>query len=614
MNAAFLQLIRKDVRAMTPVGLVFVTIALVWIVQYFALAPPMDASWAAVSVLSSGSFLSLVHVLIGLMAAYLLLPREFDDGTLQFLWGLPVDRWQVLLAKVVAAVVVVGLGSLALALFAYGLTGFARNSIGAEVFSWSTWWLHLTITAGSSLVGLGYGVLACFFRRFGVVVFSLAVFVPYVFGGLFPSLGEYEIASLGLVRYEGFDPTLNAAAWRLHGGFAFASAVVGGFLWMKRADRYQAWYERVAQSSGTRVAGFATGLVLAIAALAVVPMLPLVSSNATINDLTTRYFAMRYFEQDHAAVVALVDVADRDFEETLDLLGTEHDSIVVADLTDAAEGHLGIAGWNKIRMDRSSLRDPMLARHVLVHEATHVVATSTADRCMSERGSATTFFNEGLAEWVSYELLGIPETREALRDLAAVAWDRWELEFADLSNSLAFNARFDGDSVYALGEAWVAALARACGRDAPGKAVVGLATAATRSGGSRALWEDALAQIGCDLGAVNYDFEQWVDERLLRADAIVPRIEGFIESMDRLVFRITRVGGLPRPMQIIVRTRQNLQAPPTTWSRGVGRANDGETIRIEFGATPARDFQYQFGVVFADGERPFYERWRNASP
>lgn len=162
MNKALVQLIRKDARAMIPVGLVFMTIALVWIVQYFVLAAPMDASWAAVSVLSSGSFLSLVHVLIGLMAAYLLLPREFDDGTLQFLWGLPVDRWQIVMAKIIAAVSVVVVGSLALALFAYGLTGFARNSIGSEVFSWSTWWLHFTITAGSSLVGLGYGVLACF--------------------------------------------------------------------------------------------------------------------------------------------------------------------------------------------------------------------------------------------------------------------------------------------------------------------------------------------------------------------------------------------------------------------------------------------------------------------
>ena len=615
MNGPVTALVWKELRALVPVGLVFVTIALIWVVQYFVVAPPMQASWTAISVLSTGSFLSLVHLLVGLFAAYLLLPKEFDDGTLPFLWGLPIARYWVLVAKGVAALLVIAIGSLMLAVFAYGLSAFGRNSIEATQFSWSTWWLHVVITGGSSIVGLGYGILVCFFRRLGVVIFALAAFVPFTFGAFLPTLAEFGIANLGVVRYDGFEPHLNTPAWRLHGSGAFAAAIIGGLLWMRRADRYQAWYERIAQSSGTRVAGFATGLLVAIAALAVLPMLRFSGPDAAINDLTTRYFAMRYFEQDHPAVIALVDAADADFERTLDLLGATHDDIVVADLTDAAKGHLGIAGWNKIRMDRSSLRDPELARHVLVHEATHVVATATADRRMSERRNATDFFNEGVAEWVSYELLGIPATRAALRDLAAVTWDRMELEFADLANSAAFNARFDADTVYALGEAWVASLAQTCGRDAPGKTILGLSTAAARSPTARALWEDALSQFGCDLNVVDYEFQQWVDEHQLTADAVVPRIEGFIDSMDPLAFRLTRVGGDPlRPMQIIVRTRRSANAPATTWSRGVGRARAGETIRIELGMTPSRDFQYQFGVVFADGERPFFERWRNASP
>lgn len=609
----------KEVRHLMPLLVIFACLTLLGLLGYFVFDSPLRASWASLSFVYASApdiFSAVIYIGTGAIAAYLLFPHESDQGTLGFLWTLPVSRRWVLGVKLAAVLLMLLVLTTWIGLLSAFLVSLGRNSVIAGEFSWNSWLLQQAMVFGMTLIGFGYGLLMSFFRRIGVVAGVVLIVILVQFARDNPAARFLDITMLAAVELHGFDATPRFGTWAFHGLGALACMVAGGLLWIGHADTHQtvrAWMRR---SIGVRVLAFSVGAFVLLSLLAEVPTLNwgARSGGATLG-FSTKHFEVRYFAEDADAAGNLLDHADSDFERALELLGAGHDAVIVADLTEAAQNHLGIAGWNKIRMDRRSLYELPLARHVLLHEAVHVIVSAQADQRLGDRAGATAFFNEGVAEWVSYQLLDLPQTRRALRVLAVTAWQRLELEFVDLASRASFDARFDPNAIYALGEAWVSVLAETCGRDAPGNAIRALAEAAQRPGGALVLWSDALRSFGCDLGVVNGRFEQWVQASSDLADA-VPRIEGFLASTDPPVFVLRRLGTEPAGyMRVQVRVRPGPGSSMTRWQTFSGTAYPGETIRITPppSLVPTPRFQYQFGVVFEPGERAYFGRWRDAS-
>lgn len=612
-------LFAKEVRHLMPLVVFFACLAFLGFLANFVFDSPVRASWVSIAFVRGSSpdvFSAVIYLGAGAIAAYLLFPHESDQGTLGFLWTLPVSRRWVLAVKLGTAVLMLLVLSALIGLLSAWVVSLGRNSIVANEFSWGSWLLQQTMVSGMVLIGFGYGLLASFFRRFGVAAGVVLIVALVRIGRDDPTVRFLDITMLAAVDLHGFDVEPWFGAWALHGLGALVCVVAGSLLWIGHADAHQAMQARMRRSIGVRVLALSVGAFVLVSLLARVPMLNWDGRDGgSIEGFSTEHFEFRYFAEDLDAVLALADHADSDFKRALELLGAEHDAAIAADLTQAAGDHLGIAGWNKIRMNRGSLQDLLLARHVLLHEATHVVVASQGDRRLGDRAGATSFFNEGIAEWVSYQLLDIPKTRFALQVLAVTAWQRLELEFSDLASNASFDARFDPNAIYALGEAWVSVLAETCGRGAPGDAVRALAEAAPRPGGALVLWSDALRSLGCDLGVVNGRFEHWVQASTHLSD-LVPRIEGFLASTDPPVFVLHRIGGeSTRVMRLQVRMRQGPGTPVIGWEKFSGTAYPGETVRISPppSLVPGPRFQYQFGVEFEPGERPYFGRWRNAS-
>jgi hypothetical protein len=287
--------------------------------------------------------------------------------------------------------------------------------------------------------------------------------------------------------------------------------------------------------------------------------------------------------------------------------------LTLADLTDDSADHLGIAGWKKLRISPNALRDPNQRSHVFVHESAHVIAATASNRRLQDHSNYTLFFNEGLAEWLSYEILGLEKQRSALRLLAALAWQRFDLRFSDFLYAGSLRARFDENLIYALGESWVSSLVAVCGVHAPGATLRAMArTDAPQQLRGEAFWRDTLQAIDCNLTAVNGDFALTMRGYQSQI-ADVPHLNGTVHVQPgRLSADLTLSETQPsQTYRVYVRVRDNARVSPTSTVARSGQLQSGETLtlRLPQPRLSGERFQYQLGFEFLPGERPFFGRW-----
>ena len=335
-------------------------------------------------------------------------------------------------------------------------------------------------------------------------------------------------------------------------------------------------------------------------------------------EMRTEHFQFRYLPADRAGALALSAIADEGLEALQQLLGVERSRLIVADLTETSSEHFGIAGWQKVRIERGVLDDPVMRRHVLYHEAVHVLATALSDRRLAEHGAYAHFFSEGLAEWAAHRLHDMSNAREALLDQAAAAWQRHNLRFDDLMNAGGFLAQYDEWLVYAVGYAWVDALVSACGEQQPGNALRAMARPqAPRTFSGRRFWRDTLQISGCDLAAVNARFAELLGTRELDPQRL-PVVDGglFDASESLLVFEVSLEPVVPgRSFDVAVRVRDEARAGRAGTMTRYATIDDGKPalVYVPTSAVSGVRFQYQLGVEVDPDEPLLYGRWRSES-
>ena len=500
-------------------------------------------------------------------------------------------------------------------LLSVALHSFNANSITVTQFSWSLWWTEAALVSGTIIIGIGYGALIAFFRVGGLLVALLVFALISVLANFFPNLDFLRPVNLLIPEFTASKYHLSINTWLAHGVGALTAAIAAGYLWVLRGG------DESRSSDGQLrwlMYGGGVCVVLLLVGLGLIQYVATDSSTPLVErkSLVTRDYEFVYYDLDQTAVNELALVADQLgllVQAILDITPTDP---IFADLTEQGSDHLGIAGWNKLQVRRDTLANLEVRDHVFVHETTHVLAARAADRRLSKRGDVTAFFNEGLAEWVSYETLGGLELeRESLRLLAALAWQRFDLRFEDFLYSGAFKAVYDENLIYALGEAWVSVFAQTCGTTAPGQLLKAFARPnVARIENGLLFWQDAMQAVDCDLGAVNARLGVLLQEE---QDVLknVPIPSGRVrETAEGLLVSVQLKGGdADRLYDITVRSRDNPSTPRAgTFTRKVRVVADGtEDILLPSASASGEKFQYQIGVEFIPGERPFFSRWIN---
>ena len=160
--------------------------------------------------------------------------------------------------------------------------------------------------------------------------------------------------------------------------------------------------------------------------------------------------------------------------------------------------------------------------------------------------------------------------------------------------------------------AWNEALAEVCGPQAPGNALRAMARPdmSQRLAG-RQFWQDVLQSFQCDLVSVNNRFDSMLQAIATGVESVPGLDVSVTQFEDNKLFSVVLEGEPARPYRVIVRVRDN----PNVGPRGVFSRNamvgPGESVEllIPGAAISGEVFQYQVGIEFLDGERPFFGRW-----
>jgi ABC-type transport system involved in multi-copper enzyme maturation permease subunit len=583
-------LFRKEMRSLRPFMAIVLALLLIDLVDAFL--DPLGANGFAQRLSSLSIELGIVQLMLALMLGTGLLVREIDDGTLQFLDGLPLGRWTVFATKFRAAMLVLliyptGTLLLSAALHAGVLTSLDHAMRPLLLLTM----LGLCVLA--TAVALTAGMLLGFVRHMAWLVLSLFLIGVKLLQDKAPSTAAaLDTTDLLTARFTGTAWQLPMATiWTqlgaalLFGGMAFALFNSAGNVraQAQRIGRSRRWLARI---------GIALMLAAGLGGLALLierrahdesPGKAVAGNRADALEFTpiagahakTGHYTFSYPALSSTRMRPLIEAADRTFKDVAAMLGIDGGAPIDVDLSGTTENHAGTAYLDRIRMRV----DDGDAIPTLAHETTHVFAGRLAHSDRMDQLAGMMVLNEGLAHWVENRIgapSGVSET-DALA--AAIVSARRLVAPRRLTEQGAFAATVDDNLKYPLGAILIDSLVTRYGAAAPKTLLITLGREDfPRDLQGYALWQTAFQLAGFDLDLVLDDYAR----RLKQLESAYAQ----------------RIASLPRPRGSLVEHRDDY-AVVLRFDRPVqsdivpvvrfrpGTIGDSSSYRTQFAGSPS---------------------------
>lgn len=598
-----------------------------------------------------GAFLGFLLSILAFMMAYASLPREHDEGTIEFLYALPITRRGIYVAKAAAGVTMLSatcvIGQITNAL----IVAWNPQSFGGEQLDLRLAGTAAFLHAIVAIVLYGHGLFASFFRRFGLLPYALLAYVLIVVTEIAPELAWLNPLLIARAEYVGASLVVPWADIAFHLGIAGLATMVAYVLWMGSLDGVRNFFAQ-------RSTLFTVGFGCMTAALAFVgffvmgfwavteygstpPEDPREAHEAVgiafqTSEARTEHYVFVYPDNLHERAMQLVQRSDRVLEEVTRVVGEHEVPSVTVDLAEVSGHHEGITAGARIRMGLVD-QEPWRLVHVLAHESAHVLQGTSSQLRLMENGDTTRFFVEGGAEWVAFSTCLGPQTvmtepeldqerelRAASRLVAVTSRERLQIHFEDLVDNTHFVARWDTTLAYPLGETFSEAIARACGPEAYGNVMRGFARPdLPQDATHEVLFRHVLTSIGCDYERVGSAWDQLLAETAeaerARIDAI-PRMSGGVIGYDG--DDVVIEGTLDRPPlateHYALRFRADAGTSDTEVRAVQGIVVEGSTprrVRFRIPTANVRGLRFEilFSVVVDERAFPVSEAWQGAA-
>ena len=623
-------LLIKEMRQLKPI--VYLWLGIIALGYAFELATSrIDeesyASWCSeycdVGVQIPAAIITMVLVLV---MAYSLFPREHDDATIDFLTALPVSRRAIFIAKFCAAWLLL----CALIVFEHalsaGLLALNPASIDGRFYPKIDTTIMLRDCMFAFII-LSYGIFLSWFRTLGLLLLCIYLLVLWWAESSLGSVGVFSVFRVMENAYDGQSLVVHRSALITHALVAIVLLVVAQRLWSTRESRPHDAQKKI---SGRRWLSILSGIA-GFTVLAVAMMYQVGVGSGQLADVGTVATATDHYRFVYAAgaeerAQQLIDSADADYLELAELLAAEKPPTIQVDLTARSEHVAGLATWKKIKMDLSAFRDADAHRRVLSHESAHVFQAVESDRALARNYNAARFFIEGMAQYTSFTLAPDEKRRSSNWHVAAVAWKRQHITFQSLINDANFGETHDAELYYSLGDIWTDALVASCGQDVLGN----LLRAAGRPDAPQDLspamfWRDTLQYTGCELESVNATwrrqmaglFESFGDAQFPQFSDVVIRPE---TDSSRILIqaRVSAASADQLPQRFSIRIGSDAQLSAAVNPVFTGKLSDeAGHWSVEFSvpgsAIPRKRFRYQLGYVHQADARAYFDRWQNGS-
>ena len=584
-----------------------------------------------------------ITFILCLVATLGLLTRERDEGSLQFLDGLPVSRFSLYLAKWLAAFLMITLFELI-----WVGEALVYEWLSTESLSPPTPWNHVATFSflNAYLCAFFISVLMplSFLRLWallalGVIFWGLTLLdtwnVPYAVW-----LNPFRLVVPPASIDDGW-----TIPWKHLGVLTVIGSVhwcAGLLLFSRRDGARGGGFRRFRQSFWGKL--FMLGSVVMIVVVwfgllvfqgvrqleeegfegmePVEKPLTEVEKGNRIERITTRKFEFVYRKRIEEKLVPLTEQSDEIFEKVVAYLEASPDDSsgrTVVDLTNPLGSHnAGQAYWKKVRMsypDKGGLEE---ARAILGHELAHVLMERISRGRLGESFGSARWFHEGVASHVEFQLFRPEDAVEEYHRWLALGSTWGEVHFAELVDDNLLGKRRDPNLVYPAGLLWVqsgvdvygddfaARLLRALGREGAPRKLEGMQ-----------LWRDTSIAAGFDLERVRSRFRarlaelrETYREECLRmpeiSEAEVKRAEGKIVITPVLPSGWKKV--LPAKTTLVCRMRPDAGDPPMKWRYSKLKGNRTFSVSaLEF-LNPK--FEYQIGYLNPEWcQQPVFGEW-----
>ena len=592
-------LLRKELRSLRPFLFVVLAVLTVDIVDAFLVPFGTRAFPDRLQTLSTE--LAILQIVLGFALGANLLVREIDDGTLDFLDGLPLRRRTIFAAKVQAALLVLLIFPAGTLLLNAALHAATRGSLDQALRPS----LLLTMFGLSCLVttvALTAGMLLGFLRYVAWLVLALCAIGIRLLQDRVPSAAILDTTDLLTLRFTGNAWQLPMATiWTQLGAATLFAALA--FALFCSAGKTRA---RVRHGGALRRWSARIGIALMVAAaLAGISLLverskagrgenggagsgradaleftPIAGAHAT-----TRHYSFSYPAMSSARVRPLIDEADRTFGAVAALLGIEGGAPIDVDLSGTIENHAGTAYLDRIRM-RVNDGGHENARSVLAHETAHVFAMRLAGGARGRQLEGMMVLNEGVAAWVENKLDGQAGVTQEQELAAAIVSARRLVTPRQLTNQIAFIGAVDENLKYPLGAILVDRLVQRYGPAAPATLLRALAREDfPRDLEAYVLWQKAFQLASFDLDLVLDDYARHLkrlESTHARRIAQLPRPRGSLVDEDD-EFSIALRFDLPVPEGAtpLVRYRPGKAGNAANYRVRYGQLSDAGTYSVE---------------------------------
>lgn len=626
-----IRLILKEARQLVPITILWLAI-LVTNIIYLGFTKRFDEesfyTWCEdYCGYTVGPEMVFPFVVLILIFAYSLFPREHDEGTIDVLYAMPVSRAGVFFSKVIAALAIMSMLITLDYLIDPTLFGLNRSSMDGRLYS-NVLIPMIFRDFIFAYVVLSYGILLSWFRTIGLLIFVVYIIVIGIVESVIGDAGAFNLFTFHNNDYFGQGLKLNWSTILPHVIAATIALIIGGLLWSNtdsKKNQKTKW-----NSKWISIPLSVITFILLFAGITADIQMDHQESEASLVAKETEHYRFVYNDIDSAKAEAVIRVADTDYEALANLLGVIDNPYIQTDLTDNNAHAAGLATWKTIKMDLSRPNSDF-NRHVLNHETAHVFQGVASDRVLMEGRGHTKFFIEGMADYVAQLIAPYDDIKELNETIGAVSWKIQKIRFDDMIDFEGFKSKYNPELVYTMGSLWSEAMANTCGVESLGDVL----RAMGREGAPRGLfgkvfWQDNLQEIGCELESVNASWRSlmqnqidvsdtsWVtefseihfamseDETALIAQATARPHPDFKDAMSRYV---------PGSYDIRIASETQFSASGDTYISGrIVDDSDPQALKIEFQIKlhniPDNQFRYQLGISKHPESFGYFSRWK----
>jgi len=245
-----MRLIAKELKQLLPYTLLWLSLLALFIGSELSTLRIDESSYLSwcdqYCKAGANSDIALFNIVLYMIAAYSLFPREYDDSTIDFLRSLPIARSNIFIAKVAAAWILLCLLLLLERILQFTLLSFNTQSITGARYLHNDL-LFLIRDCLFAFVVVAHGVVISWFRTVGLIIYSAYLIALLWLEATNNQAGVGQTSMFNILsffnnEYDGSTLLIDWTAIGVQVAVAVALLLIGHALWTNTDSRLYSRY------------------------------------------------------------------------------------------------------------------------------------------------------------------------------------------------------------------------------------------------------------------------------------------------------------------------------------------------------------------------------------